>query len=114
MAFGTYDFTGARSVPVEDDWSFTLTWKAGASAATATPVDLTGYAASFTLWKQPGEQAFVAAFPCTLGGAAGTIALSLGHAALRALPQGLLYYTLVVTAPGGVRRTLLKGQFQTV
>jgi hypothetical protein len=114
MAFGTYDFTGARSVPVEDDWSFTLTWKAGADAATATPVDLTGYAADMTLWQQPGEQGFAASFPCALGGPAGTVAVSVGHAALRALPRGLLYYSLVVVAPGGVRRTLLKGQFQTV
>jgi hypothetical protein len=114
MAFGVYDFTGTRAVPVEDDWSFSLTWKAGADAATAVPVNLTGWAAVFEVWQDPSGRTLLYSAPCTLGGAAGTIAAAAGHATLSALPRGTLYYTLVVTSPAGVRRTLLRGQYFTL
>jgi hypothetical protein len=114
MAFGVYDFTGSRVVPVEDDWSFSLTWKAGPDQASATPVNLTGYSATFEVWAEASERTLLTSVACTLGGVAGTVAAALGHAALQALPRGLLYYTLVATDAAGVRRTLLKGRFEVV
>ena len=96
----------AFSVRAGDTFSRTVTWKDAAGA----PVDLTGYAAEFTVTDSAGAVvlALTVGQGVTLGGAAGTVALAAQTAGTA--PGGYSYF-LRLTSPGGVVTTILVGAF---
>jgi len=106
MAAGVYDFT------IEKGATFvrTVTWYS--NAAMTTPVVLTSYTAAMKI-RRVDTRAVVATsatdITLTLGGAAGTIVISLSSATTTALTEttpGELYYDLELTLSGITTRLL--------
>lgn len=78
-----------------------------------TPVNLTGYSASFEIstdYNTPATLALTSPTSITLGGALGTIAVH-ASASQTAIPEGNYVAELVVTSGSGVQTSLLKGPF---
>src|SRR2546421_629075 len=104
---GAYNLTATRG----DDLRRTLTWKAGSPPA---PVDLTGCTAKLQARDVLGNlkvdisTTANANGSITLGGAAGTIAVYISHAAT-ALAADDYLYDLQITLANGDVRTLVNG-----
>lgn len=93
-------------------FSRTLLWEAGQPPA---PVNLTGYTARMQLRVTPDSGFTLLALTTensriTLGGAAGTIVLSLSAADTAALAFPRAVYDLELVSPGGVVRRLVEGE----
>jgi hypothetical protein len=97
-------------------WNKTFTWKVKDNAGNFQPVNITGYTARMHVRRRITDANFIVALTTAnsaiiLGGAAGTITLSLDAAATAALPAGPWVYDLEVINPSGVVERLLKGTF---
>ena len=92
------------------DFSLVVTYK----DPTGTPINLTGYTASFELstdYNTPATLALTTANgSITLGGSAGTITVR-STATQSTITAGNYLAELVVTSGGGVQTSLLKGPF---
>ncbi len=80
-------------------FSKTITWETGATFATTTPVNLTGYTARLKVRRRPSSTPTLLELThssgITLGGAAGTIAIVLTAAQTALLPvDAELFYDL--------------------
>ena len=102
MTAAAHDFTIRQG----ETFSRTLTYKDAAGAL----VNLTGYSARMSVRKRDG-QAVVATAATTLGGAAGTISLSISAALTAGLRPDAYEYDLFLTSGGGVCEALLAGKF---
>ncbi len=93
-----------RNFPVTDDIC-RFTWEEGATQATATAVDLTGYVAELTVRAYPTAPTVLLtltdASGITLGGVAGTIDVAFTAAQATALGVGVFPYQLLLTPPSG-------------
>lgn len=92
-----------------DTWVTTLTWTDSAGAL----VNLTGYSATLTIRSVDGTTltTLTSGSGITLGGAAGTIAISKATAGIA---QGYHTYELVMTSGASVITTLLEGGWELV
>jgi hypothetical protein len=103
---------GTWNIAVEQgaDWAATVTWEADGD-----PVDLTGYSAAMQVRKSPGSVAALLeltdAAGLTLGGAAGTIEITITSAQLSAIEAGDWQYDLELTSASGVVTRVLQGRF---
>jgi hypothetical protein len=90
------------------DWAKTFTYKIDGVA-----VNLTGYTAEMTVWDDAGNVLtnIDTTAGIVLGGALGTIAPTIGHAALAAMPYGAHNYTLWLISSGGLRTPFMAGKF---
>lgn len=102
MTAATHDFTVRQG----ETFSRTLTYRDAEGAL----VDLTGSSARMAVRKRDG-QAVVATPGIMLGGAAGTLALSIPATLTAAILPGAYEYDLFVTSGGGVCEALLAGKF---
>jgi len=92
-----------------------LTWK----DENDLPIDLTGYAAKLQVRKESGSntvilEASVVNGKIVLGGAAGTITITIIDTETSALPLKFAQYDLLMTAPGGNKTRLVEGAFNIV
>ncbi len=96
-------------------FSVTLTWETGSTPAA---VDLTGYTAAMDIRSGEGGTLLLTLSTSnsriTLGGAAGTIALTITAADTAALTEGLYEYDLLLTSGGGVVTPLVAGTVTVV
>jgi tRNA threonylcarbamoyladenosine modification (KEOPS) complex Pcc1 subunit len=111
MSAGVYKLT------IEQGETFNpiLTWKDETEAL----VNLTGYTARMQIRKSVDASAFL--LECTtengritLGGALGTIALSVSAADTAALPAGIFRYDLELISGGGIVTKLMKGDARVI
>ena len=94
------------------DVGASITWKQGATAATAVAVNLTGYSAAMKVRALPGGTVLLSltqASGITLGGVLGTIAIAITAAQATALPAGLHEYDLLLTSGGGMVTKFMTG-----
>ena len=81
-----------------------------------TPVNLTGYTARLVVRvKQSSTSSLLTltnSAGLTLGGAAGTIAITISATQTAALPAGGLFYFLEITSGGGIVTRLVAGQLE--
>ncbi|MBN8248335.1 MAG: hypothetical protein J0L84_12950 [Verrucomicrobia bacterium] len=94
----------------------TLQFDALWSQENGDPVDLTGYTAKMQVRPQTADGAPILDLSTggngiTLGGAAGTIAVTASAATTRTLTPGEYVYDLELTSPTGVVTTIVAGQF---
>lgn len=106
MAAGTYNFTIEQGAT----FSRTLTWKDGSG----NPIDLTGYTAKLELKDVKGNVIITLTTNTgggiTLGGSAGTIAVTMTATQTAAFNFSAAHYDLKLTASDGVTVTrLLEG-----
>jgi hypothetical protein len=107
---GTYDFCVDQGA----DFSAVLTWTANGEA-----VNLTGWSAHMQVrngWADgPGSTVFLdlssSGSGLTLGGAAGTIQITITNAETSALTAGHYIYDLKMTSGSGLVTRLLAGSF---
>lgn len=96
-------------------FSLTLTYETG---ATPTAVNLTGYTAAMDIRGGEGGTLLLTLSTSnsriTLGGAAGTIALSISATDTLALAEGLYEYDLLLTSAGGTVIPLVAGTVTVV
>lgn len=103
---------GKLDITIEQgaDWKLELIWETGNPAAL---VDLTGYSARFQVATRHSaatpliERTQVAGI--ALGGAAGTIVITLNETQTAALPAQKAVWDLVLTSPAGEDVRLLEG-----
>jgi hypothetical protein len=92
------------------DFSLVVTYK----DPTGTPINLTGYSATFEISTDYNTSASLALTTSngaiTLGGSAGTITIH-GSATQTSITAGNYVAELVVTSSGGIQTSLLKGPF---
>ena len=84
-------------------WDLSLTWKTGSPLA---PVNLTGWSAAMQVRTEPGSGTVMLELSTgngriVLGGAAGTVNLSLGAGVTEDLEAGMYVYDLELYAGGG-------------
>lgn len=107
MAAGEYDITCEQGATL----SLTFTWKDSSDAA----VNLTGYSARMQVREKATSPGTLLSLTngsgLTLGGSAGTIALSVSATATAALEAGQYVYDLELQSGGGVVTRLLEGRF---
>src|SRR4051812_37136528 len=93
-----------------------IVYAVGATEASATPVDLTGYSAKLDVRTLPRNSGtLIIALSTingriTLGATAGTITLSIAAADMATLTPGTYYYSLVLVDGATVQSTLLEGR----
>ena len=90
------------------DFNLAVTWK----DSTGTPVNLTGYTASFTIsagTNRPSLVTVTSGAGITLGGSAGTIAVAIPYATTNTLGEGSFWGELRLVSGGGIATSLLKG-----
>lgn len=110
---GKHDFTIRQG----DTFSRTITWRSGATLAAAqaaTPNDLTGYSARMDIRARESSESAALSLTSgsglTLGGAAGTVVITITATQAAALTAGRYVYDLEVESAGGVVTTLLSGR----
>jgi hypothetical protein len=107
MPAGLYDMIAEQGASFDR----TLTWR----DATATPIDLTGYAAKMQVRKSLDASSALLTLSSTagitLGGAAGTVRLEVAATKLSQIPAGIYYYDLELTSAAGKVTRLLQGKF---
>jgi hypothetical protein len=106
MTAGNYDF----SIEQGASFSRVLTWKDAAE----TPINLTNYTARMQLREALDASAVLLSLTTengriALGGALGTIALSISAVDTAALSKELMKYDLELVSAGGVVTRLLQG-----
>jgi predicted ATP-dependent Lon-type protease len=89
------------------DWYLTVTYE----DSTGTPINLTGYTASFALASFNNTLALTLTSPTsiTLGGSAGMVTIH-ATAAQTSLDAGQYNAELVITSSTGIKTSLLKGR----
>jgi hypothetical protein len=89
----------------------TLTW-----TTNGTAVDLTGYTAKMQVkWATTDANALITLTDTsgiTLGGSAGTIAITIPYATMQTIPAGYAVYDLQLTSSGGEVTPLIAGDFK--
>lgn len=107
MAAGSYDIICEQGATL----SLTLTYRDSADAL----VNLTGYSARMQVRERassPGTLvSLTQASGITLGGAAGTIVITVSATATAALEAGQYVYDLEIVSGGGVVTRLIEGKF---
>ena len=104
---GQYDILAPQGAT----FSETFTYKVG-----GTPVDLTSYTARMQVRKTPASETKVLDLTSTggdivLGGALGTIAVTVSATAMAAVAANKYRYDLEVVSAGGVVTRLIEGVF---
>lgn len=95
-----------------EDWTRTLRWSSG-----GTPVNLTGYTAEMDVRDAGGTEAVTLTTTngrITLGGSAGTIALTIPHSVTSTLTPGTYYFDLLVISAGDIRTNLVHGTLTVI
>ena len=90
------------------DFDLAVTWK----DSTGTPVNLTGYSATFSISAGTNKTPLVTVVSptnITLGGSAGTIVIAIPYATTNTLGEGSFWGELRLVSGGGVATSLLKG-----
>lgn len=104
---GNYNFTA----PQGQTFSETVTW-----TVAGTPVNLTGYTARMQVRPNvDSSEKYVdisSTSGITLGGAAGTVALTVSATTMATVPAGKHVYDLELVSSGGVVTRLLAGYFR--
>lgn len=107
MAASEYNITAEQG----SDLSFVLTYRSAAGSL----INLTGYTARMKVRKRASSPAAYLSLTETsglaLGGAAGTVTISVNSTALSAVPAGKYIYDLRLDSPSGVEQRLIQGQF---
>lgn len=104
---GQYDILAPQGATFAE----TFTYKVG-----GTPVNLTSYTARMQVRKTPSSDTKIIDLTTenggiTLGGAAGTIAVSISATAMAAVSAGKYRYDLEIVSAGGVVTRLIEGVF---
>lgn len=107
------DAAGNLGIRAGDDWTQTLT--VYTDDACAVPYNFTSHTALLQVTSKTGTVLFTAstaAGSITLGGALGTIAISVDKAVTALLTPGIYTYGLKLTDAGGAEVTWLAGAFE--
>ena len=107
MTAGKYDIVIEQGA----DFSYNVTW----NDQTGAPVNLTGYSAAMMVRNSYNDASPIlsltsAGGQITLGGAAGTIAISASNTLTAALPASNGFYDLELTSAGGTITRLMQGK----
>jgi len=106
MSAGIYNIT----VEQYATFSLPLLWE----DASGNPINLTGYTADLDVKDVQGNLVTTLTTSnggITLGGSAGTIALSLSATQTSALGPGIYSYDLLLTSGSGIKTRLIEGSF---
>lgn len=107
MASSQYDITAEQG----SDLSFVVTYKDAAAAL----VNLAGYSAKMQVRRFASDPAayltLINGSGLTLGGAAGTVTISVNSATLGAIPAGWYVYDLRLDSNTGLEERLIEGSF---
>ncbi len=94
------------------DWSLSYIWTTGdvPNGVTPTPVDLTSATATFNVRTSTDPSSTpLFSTPCTLGGAAGSLAFGMTAAQTLSVPAGDYPYDVFVSFPSGTIFKFLTG-----
>ena len=116
MPSAKYDFknTAIKRNACEQgaDFNFVFTWKDQSNIA----INLSGYSARMQVRLTPQSASpvldLLSGSAITLGGAAGTISISISNSQTSGLSPGEFYYDLVLTSGTGVKTRLVEGVFE--
>ena len=107
MAASTYNIAAEQGT----DYAATLTY----ANSGGTAINITGYSARMQVRRSVGAPTSVLtltnASGITLGGAAGTVAISIAAAAMATVPAGNYRYDLELVSGAGVVTKLISGDF---
>lgn len=98
-----------------ETWSLPLIWKTGSAPS---PVNLTGYTARMMVRRRAEVStaliSLTDASGIALGGAAGTITVTLTATQTTSLPAGKLVYDLELVSPAGVVTNIARGTLTVI
>lgn len=110
MAAGIFDLTGDNAIEQGATWSRVITWKDNADVL----INNTGYSARMKIKRDPNSLTDILSLTSgtgiTLGGAAGTITITITDAQTAAIDAGNYFYDLEMVSGGGLVIRLLKGK----
>lgn len=98
------------TIPQGEDYS--KTWTYYPNGTDAAVQDWTGWTGAAQLRRRIEDTTALATFGVTLGGAAGTVTITLSHSTTSALTAGAAYYDVELTDSGGKVMRFVGGKAQ--